>query len=372
MSVPVRPATEVELSDTGREQLEALLRSSGCTIAEHRRERIVLLAAEGQSTGQIAERVGVSPCTVSRWRTRIGRDGLGSDVRAALSDAPRSGRPRTIDAVRRAQVVATACDPLPDGEGLSGWTVDILVEQLPLRGIESPSRSSIYRILTKVDLQPQRYQLWLHSPDPLFREKVAEICALYIQPPPRSIVVSFDEKTGIQAIERKHPDRRARPGRLCRQEFEYVRHCTQSLLATMNVHTGEVVAECSATRKGDDIERHMELVAARWPSGDIHVVLDNLNIHKGERWRRFNERHGGRFHFHYTPLHAAWVNQIELLFGVVARRCLRRKSFRSTEELATHVMAFIRRWNERDKKPFRWTFSGFGTNAIPNNNAEAA
>jgi transposase len=358
----MRPATEVVLSDAEREQLQSLLRARGATVAEHLRARIILLAAEGRSTGQIAREVGVPACTVSRWRTRIGRYGLGSDVRRALADAPRSGRPRTIDGVRRAQIVATACDPLPDGAGLSGWTLDLLLEELPLRGIEAPSRTSIYRILTKVDLQPQRYQLWLHSPDPLFREKVAEICSLYLQPPAGSIVVSFDEKTGIQAVERKHPDRPGRPGRLCRQEFEYIRHGTQSLLATMNVHTGEVLAECSATRKGDDIERHMEAVAARWPTGDIHVVLDNLNIHKGERWKRFNERHGGRFHFHYTPIHASWVNQIELFFGVVARRCLRRKSFRSTQELAAHVMAFIARWNEHDKKPFRWTFNGFRSN----------
>jgi transposase len=362
----------VELSPPEREQLEALLRASGCTVAEHRRARIVLLAAEGRSTEQIAKQVGVPSCTVSRWRTRMARTGIGDDVRAALADAPRSGRPRTIDGVVRAQVVATACDPMADGAGLSGWTLDILVEELPLRGVEAPSRSSIHRILTKVDLQPQRYRLWLHSPDPLFREKVAEICSLYLQPPPGSIVVSFDEKTGIQAIERKHPDRAARPGRLCRQEFEYIRHGTQSLLATINVHTGEVVAECSDTRKAEDIERHMESVAARWPTGNIHVVLDNLNIHKGERWQRFNERHGGRFHFHYTPLHASWVNQIELFFGVLARRCLRRKSFRSTEELAAHIMAFIARWNGHDKKPFRWTFSGFAANAMAVSNAEAA
>ncbi len=108
----------------------------------------------------------------------------------------------------------------------------------------------------------------------------------------------------------------------------------------------------------------MESVAARSPNGDVHVVLDNLNIHRDERWQRFNERHGGRVHFPCTPIHASWVNQIELFFGVVARRCLRRKSFRSTEELAAQVMAFIARWNKRDKKPSGRTFNGFGTNPI--------
>ena len=368
----MRPAARVRLEVHEREALEALLRAHCCTLAEQRRARIVLLADEGRSTTEIARELGVDPDTVSRWRCRVAAEGLGDEVRASLGDAPRSGRPRSIDAVRRAQIVATACDPLPDGQGLSGWTLDLLIEDLSLRGIEAPSRSSVHRILTDVDVQPQRFQLWLHSPDPHFREKVAEICALYLQPPPGSIVVSFDEKTGIQAIERKHPDRPARPGRLSRHEFEYIRHGTQSLLATINVHTGEVVAECSATRTAEDIERHMESVAARWSSGAIHVVLDNLNVHKGERWQRFNERHSGRFHFHYTPLHASWVNQIELFFGVIWRRCLRRKSFRSTEELAAHIMAFIARWNECDKKPFRWTFSGFATNAIATDNAEAA
>lgn len=361
----MRPAAEVHLDAHERERLEALLRAHGCTLAEQRRARIVLLAAEGKGTTQIAQELGVDPDTVSRWRGRIGCTGVGDDTRGALADAPRSGRPRSIDGVLRAQIVATACDPLPDGQGLSGWTLDLLLEDLALRGIEAPSRSSVHRILTDVDVQPHRFQLWLHSPDPLFREKVVEICALYLQPPPGSIVVSYDEKTGVQAIERKHPDRVARPGRLARQEFEYIRHGTQSLLATINVHTGEVLADCGPTRTGEDMERHMERVAARWPTGDIHVVLDNLNIHKGERWQRFNDRHGGRLHLHYTPLHASWVNQIEMFFGVLARRCLRRKSFRSTEELAAHIMAFIARWNDRDKKPFRWTFDGgFGAATV--------
>jgi transposase len=354
----VRPAAQVQLDARERQQLEALLRAQSCTVAEQRRARVILLAAEGWPTTQIARELRIDAGTVSRWRKRIANSGIGESVQAALADAPRSGRPRSIDGVRRAQIVALACDPLPDGQGLSGWTLDLLLEDLSLRGWEAPSRSSVHRILTDVDVQPHRFQLWLHSPDPLFREKVAEICGLYLQPPPGSIVVSYDEKTGVQAIERKHPDRRASLGRLARQEFEYIRHGTQSLLATINVHSGEVVADCGPTRTGEDMERHMERVAARWPNVDIHVVLDNLNIHKGERWQRFNERQGGRFHFHYTPLHASWVNQIEMFFGVLARRCLRRKSFRSTAELAAHMMAFIARWNQRDKTPFRWTFDG--------------
>lgn len=311
-------------------------------------------------TSVIAKELGVEQSTVSRWRGRFAREGISEDVLEDLSDAPRSGRPPTISPATRMQVVATACDPLPDGDGMSGWTLDLLVEELPSRGIEGVSRSSVQRILVQNDVKPHRFEMWLHSPDPRFVEKVDEIVPLYLRCPPRSVVLSYDEKTGMQAVERKHPDRQPRPGRLARHEFEYIRHGTQSLLATLNVHTGEVLADCGPTRTGNDMEQHMERVAAHYPDVEVHVVLDNLNIHCGERWKQFNERHGNRFHFHYTPLHASWVNQIELFFGVVARRCLRRKSFRSVEELRAHVLAFIARWNARDRKPFRWTFAGFG------------
>jgi transposase len=344
--------------------LEARLRSGRCTVAEQRRARIVLRADEGAMTGEIAKELSLAESTVSRWRGRIGRRGIGEDVCAALADAPRSGCPPTITAGARLELISVACDPLPDAAGLSGWTFDLLAEELPIRGIQPMSRSSVHRILTSNDVQPHRCQMWLHSPDPAFREKVDTIVPLYLQCPPGSVVLSFDEKTGMQAIERKHPDRPARIGRLARHEFEYIRHGTQSLLATLNVHTGEVIADCGPTRTAEDLERHMERVAAYYPDVKVHIVLDNLNIHKGERWVRFNARHGGRFHFHYTPLHASWVNQIEIFFSVLARRSLRRKSFRSTQELRSHVLAFIARWNERDKKPFRWTFRGFGSPSI--------
>ena len=354
-----RPAATVRLTEPERSGLLEWLRRSTCTVAEQRRARIVLRAADGRGTADIAAELDIDANTVSRWRGRIGRSGIGEDIEQALADQPRSGRPPSIDALTRAQVVATACDPLPDGQGLSGWTLDLLVEELSLRDIAPVSRSSIHRMLSTADMQPHRQRMWLHSPDPQFREKVDEIVELYLHPPAGSVVLSYDEKTSVQAVERKHPDRPARPGHLARHEFEYIRHGTQSLLATLNVHSGEVIADCGPTRTGEDMECHFERVATSYPDVDLHVVLDNLNIHRGDRWKRFNERHGGRLHFHYTPLHASWVNQIELFFGVLGRRCLRRKSFRSTAELAAHMLAFVERWNRKDRKPFHWTFAGF-------------
>lgn len=170
----------------------------------------------------------------------------------------------------------------------------------------------------------------------------------------------IDEKTGMQAIERKHLDGEPAPGRLRRQEFEYIRHGTQALIASFNIQTGEVLTACGDTRPGDDLEAFMERLAAVYATGDVHVVWDNLNTHRaiGSRWDAFNERHGGRFHFHFTPVHASWVNQIELWFGVLGRRCLRNASFRSKAALRTAVERFALEWNVA-AHPFRWKFGGY-------------
>jgi transposase len=202
---------------------------------------------------------------------------------------------------------------------------------------------------------------WVHSPDPAFRAKVAEITDLYLHLPPDSVVLSIDEKTGMQALERRFPDRPPAPGRLARREFEYTRHGTQSLLCAFEVHSGEVTATCGERRKAEDLLDFMEKVAARYPAHTVHVIWDNLNIHydgKVQRWTNFNHRHGQRFVVHYTPKHASWVNQVELFFSILARQCLRDASFLSVHALRRVVLEFIARWNQK-ARPFRWTFRGY-------------
>jgi len=193
------------------------------------------------------------------------------------------------------------------------------------RGIvEQISRSHVQRILQAGDVRPHRVQQWLHSPDPAFREKVNVICKLYRKVPKNAVVLSIDEKTGIQAIERKHPGRAPAPGRLRRREFEYIRHGTQALIAALDVHTGQVLADCRERRTQDDLVSFMERVAVAHPGKRVHVIWDNLNTHRAQAvWQAFNEQRDERFHFHLTPLHASWVNQIELWFARYTRRVLR-------------------------------------------------
>jgi len=220
------------------------------------------------------------------------------------------------------------------------------------------SVTEVRRTLRAAALHPHRVRMWLHSPDPAFRPKVRRICDLYRRAPDDGVVLCVDEKTGMQALEHKYPMKRARIGRDGRVEFEYIRHGTRALIAGFDPHTGQVIAQCRKRRTAEDLLAFMELVAKKYPTGKVYIVWDNLNIHDERRWREFNLRHGGRFRFVYTPLHASWVNQIEIWFSILHRRVLKYGTFANTRELVAAVLGFVAHWNRREAHPFRWTFTG--------------
>lgn len=353
-----RPCVTLTLTAEQRGELQRRVRAASGAQRDARRARIILTAESGGSAAAVARQVGTHPRTVERWRARFVRHGL-----AGLQDAPRPGPKPKFSSVTRLELIALACEPVPTSAGTTTRTIEALVDAALARGIvDAISWSTYQRTLADLDLRPHRIQGWVHSPDPQFREKVSEITALYLQPPPDAVVLSIDEKTGMQALERRFPDRPPAPGRPRRREFEYTRHGTQSLLCAFEVHRGRVVAECGATRTAADLVRFMDTVAAHYPTGTVHVIWDCLNIHfegTEQRWTAFNARHGHRFVFHYTPKHASWVNQVELFFSILQRQCLQNASFRSSEELSTAVLAFIAAWNRDRAHPFRWTFTGY-------------
>ncbi|SCK55397.1 Transposase [Variovorax sp. HW608] len=349
-----RRAQPIKLSREERKSLEALTRRATAEQRHVMRAQIALRAHRGETTASIAQALGVSAQTVSHWRSRLARKGV-----QGLQEVPRPGRPRRIGETQRLELLALACEPA-EPHGRATPTLDELVDRAVQRGVvQQISRSHLQRILQAGDLRPHRVRQWLHSPDPQFREKVNEICALYRRAPKGSVVLSIDEKTGIQAIERKHADREPRPGRARRREFEYIRHGTQALIAALDVHTGRVIGSCSDRRTQADLLAFMEQVAMAYPKGRIHIVWDNLNTHRAQAvWDDFNARHDQRFVFHFTPLHASWVNQIELLFGIYSRRVLRHASHTSIGHLRQRTEAFLAQRN-RAPKPFSWTFAGF-------------
>jgi len=327
--------------------------------APHRmvvRARIVLLAAKGLTKTEIARALPCDLKTVRKWTGRV----AALPALAALADASRSGRPSRVPIANHQQLIKLACDRVTDDKASfrDVWTLQSLADAHAIATGVELSKSEVWRILNGADLKPHRIRLWLHSPDPEFQRKVEAICQLYVDPPHDATIVCVDEKPGMQALEHRYPMKHSRPRRHGRKEFEYRRHGTRTLIASFNIQTGEVLGSCGPTRTADDLIAFMDRLAAHHPTGPVSVIWDNLNIHTGARWEEFNQRHGNRFRFVYTPLHASWVNQIEIWFSILARRVLRHRSFRSLAELQERVEAFIAHWNNVESHPFRWTFRG--------------
>ncbi len=359
--VPGPRPTQLSLDRKQRHELSRLVRKRKLMGSPVRiRAKAILLLANNPCVSDVATSLGISRKSVTRWRDRYLAEGIGG-----LYDRKRLGGPVQITATTRCEIIAMAC-ALPKDFGVPYrpiWTKQALRDAFatahPDRTI---SRSSVVRILNEGEIRPHRVQGWLHSPDPNFRERVTEICELYIAPPVGSVVLCIDEKPGIQALGRKHPTKPAGPGRPVRFEYEYIRNGTRKLIAAFNPHTGDVYGEMLPKRGAKELVEFMEEIARRHPTGTVHIVWDNLNIHydgKDQRWTRFNERHGGRFHFHYTPIHASWVNQIECWFSVLQRRVIRHNAFDSLEALDVEVLGFIDHWNKYERKGFRWKFRGY-------------
>ncbi len=350
---------------TGKEeqQIGALMRGQKTEHRLRQRATIIWRLVEQHCTPTaVAEELRISLKTVRKWYQRF----LQGRV-AGLEDAPRAGAPFHFTVTQRCEVLAIACDK-PEHYGWAGqtvWTYDTLTETVN-RTVEglTMSRSSVVRTLEGGGLRPHKTQMWLHSPDPHFKAKVNDIVDLYLTKWPDDVVVcSIDEKTGMQANERKYETQMPRVGRRGRIEYEYIRHGTLSLLASFEIQTGEVFAECREHRKGEDLVEFMEHLAEHYKTArKVIVIWDNLNIHHEgaqQRWTEFNARHDNKFEFHYTPLHASWVNQVEIFFSILYKRTLKYGSFVSQEDLKNRIMAFIARWNTTDGHPFNWTFRGY-------------
>lgn len=331
-----------------RQRLEHLVRAHKSPQRMVRRARVVLLAAEGWANRRIAVEVGLSENSVGLWRRRFAKDRM-----AGLEDMPRSGRPRLYGHDERLKIVAAVTSQRPEFE--SQWSHRLLADYLGDVGI---SASQVGRILAELDIKPHLVRSWLARPDdPMFWERAADVCGLYLSPPTNALVLSVDEKTAVGARSRKHPTRPARPGTPERVEFEYRRHGTASFIAALDVHTGEVRAQdVDRNDAAHFIEFLAELDATIDPELAIHLVLDNGSSHVAKATKAWLAEHP-RFVAHYTPKHSSWLNQVELWFSILTRKLLRRGEFASREELIARVMAFIRDYNH-SAKPFRWTYDG--------------
>jgi transposase len=343
-------AKKIKLSNADRADLERIVRSRSAERRMVERAQIVLGAAEGRSAKRIAAQVGCGLGTAKKWRARFEERGL-----AGLCDLPRPGRPLLHDAAARARLIAKACTRPPEaGEGMrrERWTYAELAAEVGM----APSHA--HRILCEADVRPHRTDYWIMSElGPAFDAQAAEVCGLYIDPPENVIVLSIDEKTGIQAKAPTRPDRPPAPGRPARREQEYRRNGTQNLFASLEVHSGEVAAMTCKTRDRFDLIDFLELLDAGIPAGqEVVAITDNLSTRTAPEVEEWLAEHP-RWSFRFTPTHASWLNQVEIFFSILARRLLRHGAFTSEADLAEQMLCFVETYNQT-ARPFAWTYTG--------------
>jgi transposase len=331
------------LTDDERQKMEAWVRRPKTSQRLALRSRIVLLAAEGWTNTAIARRLRVSMPTVGKWRQRFGVNRL-----EGLADEPRPGPPRTIADAMIEDVIGKTLETKP--EDATHRSTREMARRVGL------SQSAIARIWRAFELKPHRAETFKLSTDPFFVEKVRDVVGLYLNPPERAIVLSVDEKSQVQALDRSQPLLPMTPGQAERGTHDYVRHGTTSLFAALNVATGEVIGECYRQHRQQEFVKFLSAIDLALPPEEgvaIHLVMDNYGTHKTAKVKRWPARHP-RFVVHFTPTSASWLNQVERFFAEITERRIRRGVFKSVQALESAIESYLEERN-RHPKPFVWT-----------------
>jgi transposase len=338
----VRIARKIELTSEQRQQLEALARSRSLPLRVVERAKIVLLAAEGWRNDQIASRLSMSRFKVSRWRERYARHGLAGIEK----DAPRSGRTPAIgpETVERIVHLTTQENP----RNATHWSTRSMAAATGV------SASTVRRVWRAHGLKPHRIKTFKISNDPAFAEKLKEIVGLYLNPPEHAVVLSTDEKSQIQALDRTQPSLPLKPGRPQTVTHDYKRNGTTTLFAALNILDGQVLGMCKKRHTHREWLRFLKLLDAETPPElELHVIADNYATHKHPKARRWLRRHS-RVHMHFTPTGASWLNMVERFLRDLSVKRIRRGVFHSVRELTAAIHSYIASHNQ-NPKPFIWT-----------------
>lgn len=307
------------------------------------RARVILLSAKGYKLEEVSAGSGLSPQNCSKWRKRFMRDGLDG-----LKDIARPGRPREIGAEERVRVMALACQKPPDGS--TRWTIRRLAKVVGL------GKSTVHRILNEGEIKPHKVSYWCgRSPDPEFEQKQGAILGLYLDPPDNAMVLSVDEKSQIQALDRTQPELPLRPGKPRRLTHTYKRHETTSLLAALVVHEGEITGRCVDSHNHRSFLRFLKYLYRRYPHKHLHVIADNLSAHKHTEVMEWVKRRR-RLTLHFTPTYPSWLNQIEIWFSIFTRDLIKGAVWHSKQELIDRILYYIKKYNQERAHPFQWTY----------------
>jgi len=338
----MRVAAQVILTDKQRAQLQAYARGRKTSARLVLRARIILLASEGKQDLEIARLLSVVPRTPARWRARFLRNGMAG----LQQDAHRPGRPRSITAETEARVVRQTTQSKPPHA--THWSTRSMAAAVGI------SEASVRRIWHAHGLKPHRLQTFKLSNDPQFAEKLEDIVGLYLNPPEHALVLSLDEKSQIQALDRTQPGLPMKPGRAQTLTHDYKRHGTTTLFAALNTVDGSVLGTCMPRHRHQEWLKFLRLIDQQTP-GDLqlHLIVDNYGTHKHPKVQRWAARHK-RFHFHFTPTSSSWLNMVEPFFRDLTENQLRRGAFTSVEALQPAIHTYIEHHN-RKPKPFIWT-----------------
>ena len=340
--------------DADRAELERRARSRAAPARVVEQARIVLMAADGLTGAQIAERAGCTEPTVVKWRRQYAERGL-----AGLEDAPRPGGPRRVLADEVVCDILTATvTPPPESlraAGVTHWSSRRLADWLLRAKGMSVSHDSITILWRKFCLQPHRTEGFKFSAGPQLEAKVRDVAGLYLAPPQNAVVICVDEKPQIQALDRTRPVPPMRPGIPQRHTHDYIRHGTTALFAALEVATGTVTDACYPRHRHGEFLRFLNKVTAAYPGEELHVVCGNYATHNHAEVRAWLARpENRRITLHFVPASCSWLNLVECFFSVITRQAIRRGSFASVRDLITAIGAFIDHWNEHPRR-FSWT-----------------
>jgi transposase len=338
-----RPIAPLILSPAERTYLERQVRRHRVARSLSERCRIILRCADGVPSKAVASELGVHEHTVGKWRRRFLKDRL-----EGLLDEARPGRPRTIDDDQVAAVIERTLRSMP--RDATHWSIRSMATETGF------SHTTIRRIWNAFGLQPHRTETFKLSSDPLFVDKVRDIVGLYLSPPNRALVLSVDEKSQIQALDREQPILPMMPGVPERRTHSYIRHGTTSLFAALDIASGFVIGKCYKRHRAAEFLDFLKQIDARVPEGlDVHIIMDNYATHKTAVIKSWLARRP-HYHVHFTPTSASWINQVERWFAELTRKQIRRGVHTSTKQLEADIRHFIERHNE-NPKPYRWTKS---------------
>ena len=338
----MRTGIVIAVTPADRRRLQAVARNRNSPQKHVWRAKIVLLSADGIGTSEIMRQTGTSKTCVWRWQERFMEEGFAG----LLRDKTRPSRIAPLEADVAERVVAlTQSDPPAEA---THWTAPMMANEIGI------SVSSVQRIWRAHGLQPHRVRQFKLSNDPKFVEKLRDVVGLYVDPPAHAIVLSFDEKSQIQALDRTQPGLPMKKGRLGTMTHDYKRHGTTTLFAALNVLDGTVIGRNMQRHRHQEFIRFLNTIEAEVPAGKVvHVILDNYAAHKHLKVRAWLARHE-RFVFHFTPTSCSWLNAVEGYFAKLSKRRLKRGVFRSVVDLQAAINRFIAETNQTPK-PFTWT-----------------